>query len=67
MTDIAKTVDGMLLQGMKWEDMNREFKSAVIQTAISQYGGNISRAARALGIHRNNLIRWKRELGLTTQ
>jgi DNA-binding NtrC family response regulator len=41
-----------------------QFQVQYIRCAIEQSGGNISRAAAALGLHRSNLYRKMRQLGM---
>lgn len=41
-----------------------EFKRRLIETTLRQFGGNRSRAARALGLQRTYLLRLIRDLGV---
>lgn len=43
------------------------FQSELIRAAISQFGGNMSRAAARLGLHRSNLYRKMRQLGIPAE
>ncbi|TWT64797.1 Nitrogen fixation protein VnfA [Allorhodopirellula solitaria] len=47
-------------------DVTREFQVAHIESAIAQCGGNMSQAAKRLGLHRANLYRKMNQLGMTT-
>ena len=42
------------------------FQIEYIRRVIAQCGGNMSRAARRLGLHRSNLYRKMRQLGMET-
>ena len=42
-----------------------EFKRRLIEATLSQFGGNRSQTARALGLQRTYLLRLIRELGVT--
>ncbi len=42
-----------------------EFKRRLIEATLSQFGGNRSQAARALGLQRTYLLRLIRDLGVT--
>ena len=42
----------------------RAFQCDYIQRAIKRVGGNMSEAARLLGLHRSNLYRKMRQLGM---
>ncbi|HVU90097.1 MAG TPA: helix-turn-helix domain-containing protein [Pirellulales bacterium] len=44
--------------------MIESFERAMITSALSQHGGNISAAARQLGIHRQNLQQKLNQLGI---
>lgn len=41
-----------------------EFKRRLIETTLREFGGNRSRAARALGLQRTYLLRLIRDLGV---
>jgi Nif-specific regulatory protein len=43
-----------------------EFQKAYVQKAIERAGGNMSDAAERLGLHRSNLYRKMRQLGMPT-
>jgi len=45
----------MLEKGIKLEEAKVEFEKRFIAAALEKSGGNRSKAARALGIHRNTL------------
>ncbi len=47
-------------------DATRDFQAAHIETAIMTCGGNMTEAASRLGLHRSNLYRKMRQLGMST-
>jgi transcriptional regulator with PAS, ATPase and Fis domain len=44
-------------KGIRFEDAVREFEKRFIARVLSRSAGNLTRAADALGIHRNTLTR----------
>src|SRR5690606_28383697 len=42
----------------------RAFKIELVERALSESGGSRTEAARRLGVHRSNLVRMMRDLGL---
>lgn len=48
-------------------DLTRDFQIEVIRSTIGRHQGNISAAAAALGLHRTNLYRKMRQLGLASE
>jgi DNA-binding NtrC family response regulator len=49
------------------EKLVESFERTAIQAALDQHGGNISAAARQLGIHRQNLQQKLSQLGITAR
>jgi DNA-binding NtrC family response regulator len=49
-----------------YADVVRSFKASLVERALAEAGGNRTRAAERLGVHRSNLVRMIRELGLET-
>lgn len=47
-------------------DTVRAFKRTLVRDALEESGGNVTRAARRLGLHRSNLSRMIRDLGVET-
>ena len=45
----------MVEKGVRFRDALKEFQKVFIETAAKKYGGNKTRMADALGIHRNTL------------
>ncbi|PYS96357.1 MAG: histidine kinase [Acidobacteria bacterium] len=52
---LQKIVDDLLESGIRLEQAVREFERQFILAALEKSGGNRSRAARSLGVHRNTL------------
>jgi transcriptional regulator with GAF, ATPase, and Fis domain len=50
--------------GQPLSDATARFQSEYIRRTIEQQGGNMSRAAERLGLHRSNLYRKMRQLGM---
>jgi DNA-binding NtrC family response regulator len=57
-------VQRMIEQGILFVDAVTEFEKRFIQYILEKNNGNQSKAAEALGIHRNTLSRKVEELGL---
>ena len=47
----------MLENGIRYEDAQREFERRFITGALARSRGNLSHAAKLLGLHRNTLSR----------
>lgn len=50
--------------GIRYDEAVREFKRAFLLTVLREHHGNVSEAARKLGVHRNTLGRTISELEL---
>jgi DNA-binding NtrC family response regulator len=57
-------IKSMIEQGILFADALTEFEKRFIQRILEKNNGNRSKAAGALGIHRNTLSRKVEELGL---
>ena len=60
-------VNRMIEHGILFPDAVVEFEKRFIQRILERNNGNQSKAAQALGIHRNTLSRKVEELGLDHQ
>jgi DNA-binding NtrC family response regulator len=60
-------VNRMIEQGIQFPNAVTEFEKRFIQHMLEKNNGNQSKAAQALGIHRNTLSRKRAELGLDHQ
>jgi Nif-specific regulatory protein len=64
----AQTADAKSLPGsMTLGDATDAFQSEYIRRHIDAAGGNVAHAAQRLGLHRSNLYRKMRQLGMDTQ
>ena len=57
-------VEQMIEKGVPYPEALAEFESTFFRSVLERSGGNQSKAAEALGIHRNTLGRKLEELGL---
>jgi len=64
---IEKLISEMVESGVFFQDAVTEFESKYIRQVLHQFGGNQSKAAKALGIHRNTLGRKMEEYHLTSR
>ncbi len=61
---LEKLIAEMVDKGILYVDAQREFEKRFIVRVLARCDGNLSRAAAALGIHRNTLSRKMAELHL---
>jgi DNA-binding NtrC family response regulator len=61
---LQKLVDEMVERGIRFPEATREFERRFISRVLADSDGNLSKAADALGIHRNTLSRKMTELRL---
>lgn len=61
---LEKLIGEMVDKGILFVDAQREFEKRFIVRVLARCDGNLSRAAAALGIHRNTLSRKMAELHL---
>ena len=54
---LQKLVEEMVDKGVRFEDAVRELEKRFIAQVLGQCDGSLTKAARALGIHRNTLTR----------
>jgi len=64
---LVSLVNLMVEQGIHYEDAVAEFEKRFIKQVLENNRGNQTKAAEALGIHRNTLSRKIEELGLDHQ
>jgi DNA-binding NtrC family response regulator len=57
-------VDEMVSKGILYEDARQEFERRFISLALTRSKGNVGRAAKMIGIHRNTLSRKVTEYNL---
>ncbi len=61
---LEKLIAEMVDRGILYVDAQREFEKRFILRVLARSEGNVSRAAAALGIHRNTLSRKLAEMRL---
>ena len=54
---LEKLVEDMVEKGVRFDDAVREFEKRYISCVLGQCDGSVTRAADALGVHRNTLSR----------
>ena len=54
---LEQLVDEMVSRGVHYEDAQREFEKRFVVKVIDKCDGNLTKAADALGVHRNTLAR----------
>lgn len=54
---LDQLVDEMVTRGVHYDDTQREFEKRFVTQVINKCDGNLTRAADALGVHRNTLAR----------
>ena len=54
---LQKLVDEMVERGVRFPEAIREFERRFISRVLADSDGNLSKAADALGVHRNTLSR----------
>jgi Fis family transcriptional regulator, factor for inversion stimulation protein len=64
---LEQLVSEMVDKGIRYEDAQREFDKRFISRVVQSRGGNLCRAADALGIHRNTLTRKLKTLKIKTR
>ncbi|MCC6131600.1 MAG: hypothetical protein IT186_16910 [Acidobacteria bacterium] len=52
---LQRIIDALIAEGIPLEIARKEFEKKYVATAVSMADGNMGRAARSLGIHRNTL------------
>jgi transcriptional regulator with PAS, ATPase and Fis domain len=53
--ELENLIDQMISRGILYEEAVREFEKRFILNVLERYNHNLSKAAIALGIHRNTL------------
>lgn len=61
---LESLIEQMRRAGLGYEQAVLEFRKAFVAAGLRQHGGNVSKAAPALGVHRNTLTRLCTELRL---
>jgi DNA-binding NtrC family response regulator len=58
---LEQVIGEVVGKGLFWPEVSREFEKMFIQQALRLSGGNMSRAAELMGVHRNTLSKKVRE------
>ncbi len=64
---LEQLVGEMVDKGIRYKDAQREFEKQFITRVVISCDGNLGKAARSLGVHRNTLARKIRELRIKTR
>ena len=59
---LERLIDEMVEKGVRFPEASREFERRFIAKVLAESDGNLSKAADALGVHRNTLSRKITEL-----
>lgn len=62
---MTKPIETPWWAGMTLRQAQRQFRSSLVDWALALHDGNCTKAAKALGIHRNILARIRDEAGNT--
>jgi len=54
---LQRLVDEMIAKGVQFDDAVHEFEKRFIASVLGQCDGSLTKAADALGMHRNTLMR----------
>ncbi|HKQ78371.1 MAG TPA: helix-turn-helix domain-containing protein [Blastocatellia bacterium] len=54
-TELESIIDQMISRGILFDEAVKEFEKSFILKVLSRHNHNLSKAAEALGIHRNTL------------
>ncbi len=52
---LQRIIDELVSKGISLETARKEFEKKYVAAAVSKASGNLGRAAKTLGIHRNTL------------
>lgn len=58
---LVDSIDEMVEKGIFWSEAAAQFEKLFIVRALEESGGNVSRAAEIMGVHRNTLSKKLRE------
>ncbi len=61
--ELEELIDQMITRGILFEEAVKEFEKNFILKVLSRHNHNLSKAAEALGIHRNTLSKRLLEYG----
>ncbi len=61
---LEEIIDEMVAKGIYWSEAESQFEKLFILRALQENGGNLSRAAETMGVHRNTLSKKIRQYGI---
>ena len=64
---LEKLVGEMVDRGIRFDDAQREFEKRFIARVLQSHDGNLGKAAKTLGVHRNTLTRKLQDLKIRTR
>lgn len=64
---LERLVGEMVEKGIRYDDAQREFEKRFIARVLLEHEGNLGRAAKTLGVHRNTLARKIHDLKIKTR
>jgi DNA-binding NtrC family response regulator len=64
---LEKLVGEMVDKGIRFDDAQREFEKRFIARVLQSHDGNLGKAAKTLGVHRNTLTRKLQDLKIKTR
>ena len=68
MKDVLESlVAEMVEKGILWSEAHAQLEKLFLQQAIRKAGGNLSRTAQILGLHRNTVSKKARQHGIRTR
>jgi DNA-binding NtrC family response regulator len=64
---LERLVGEMVDKGIRYDDAQREFEKRFITRVLQAHDGNLGRAAKTLGVHRNTLTRKIQDLKIRSR
>ena len=61
---LEEVIDEMVVKGIFWSEAASQFEKLFILRALEETGGNLSRAAETMGVHRNTFSKKIRQYGI---
>ncbi len=61
---LEEVIDEMVVKGIFWSEAESQFEKLFILRALDETGGNLSRAAETMGVHRNTFSKKIRQYGI---
>jgi DNA-binding NtrC family response regulator len=64
---LERLIGEMVDKGIRYDDAQREFEKRFITRVLQAHDGNLGRAAKTLGVHRNTLTRKIQDLKIRSR